>query len=135
LPHEPLLPNSIEDRANALRRPGFACSWSCGGLDAGWVHVAGALDIASAPELERTLLEPELQTHLVVLDLRDLVFMDSSGAHAIVDASIRARNAGNRLVLVHGSAHVDRVFTLTGSYDKVEVGGIALIAQPVQALV
>jgi anti-sigma B factor antagonist len=126
--------NSIAARADALRRTAFVCSWSCGGLDAGWVHVAGALDIASAPELERTLLEPELQTHLVVLDLRGLAFMDSSGVHAIVDASIRARDAGRRLVLVHGSADVNRVFTLTGSSDKIEIGDIALVAQPVQAL-
>jgi anti-anti-sigma factor len=135
LPQERFLPNSIEGRANALRRTAFACSWSCDGLDAGWVHVAGALDIASAPELERTLLEPELQTHLVVVDMRDLVFMDSSGVHVIVDASIRARNAGHRLVLVHGSADVNRVFTLTGSSDKVEIGDLALVAQPVHALV
>ena len=135
MPHEPAGSNSIADRADALRRSVFACSWSCGGLDAGWVHMSGALDIASAPELERTLLEPELQTHLVVLDLCDLVFMDSSGVHAIVDASIRARSAGHRLVLVHGSPDINRVFALTGSSDKVEIGDIALRAQPVQALV
>ena len=37
----------------------------------------------------RWWLQP--QTTLVVLDLRELTFMDSSGLHAIVDASMRAR--------------------------------------------
>jgi len=128
VPHEPAGSNSIAGRADALRQSDFDCSWSCGGLDAGWVHVAGALDIASAPELERTLLRPELQTHLVVLDLRHLGFMDSSGVHVIVDASIRARNADHRLVLVHGSPDINRVFALTGTSDDVEFGDIALVA-------
>jgi anti-anti-sigma factor len=35
-----------------------------------------------------------------VLDLRDLQLMDSSGVHVIVNASIRARRLGGRLVLL-----------------------------------
>ena len=135
MPLNPVGSNSIASRADALRRSDFDCSWSCGGLDAGWVHLAGALDLASAPQLEKTLREPELQTHLVVLDLRRLAFMDSSGVHAIVDASIRARKLGHRLVLVHGSPDINRMWALTGSSDDVEIGDIALAAQPVQAVV
>ena len=43
-----------------------------------------------------------MQAQLVVLDLRELAFMDSSGVHAIVNASIRARQVGRRLVLLRG---------------------------------
>ena len=49
--------------------------------------------------LERTLSRS--QARLVVLDLRELTFIDSSGVHAIVSAGIRARKGGRRLVLVH----------------------------------
>jgi anti-sigma B factor antagonist len=132
VPLEPVGTNSIAGRADTLRRSTFDCSWTCGGLDAGWVHLAGVLDIASAPQLAKTLREPALQTHLVVLDLRQLVFMDSSGVHAIVDASIRARKLGHRLVLVHGSPDINRMWALTGSSDDVEIGDIALAAQPDQ---
>jgi anti-anti-sigma factor len=101
--------------------PPFACSWTTGGLDAGWVHVAGALDIETAPQLERALREPQLQTHLVVLDMGELSFMDCSGVHAIVDASVRARKSGRRLVLLRGCPTVDRMFALTGSSGDVEI--------------
>jgi anti-anti-sigma regulatory factor len=41
---------------------------------------------------------PKLQARLVVLDLREFEFMDTSGVNAIVDASIR--RDGRRLVLL-----------------------------------
>ncbi len=131
--HALVLPDSIGGCADALP-PAFVCSWTGGGRDAGWVHVAGELDIATAPQLERTLRERQSQARLVVLDLRELAFMDCSGVHAIINASIRARTAGHRLVLMHGSPDVNRVLTLTGCSDEVEIGDIALVAQPVQAL-
>jgi anti-anti-sigma factor len=109
--------NSIAARAEALRP--FVCSSSLGSLDSEWVHVAGALDIATTPQLERSLSESHAR--LVVLDLRDLGFMDCSGVHTIVNASIRARREGRRLVLVRGIPHVDRVFALTGNADEVEI--------------
>jgi anti-anti-sigma factor len=125
-------PDSIVGRGGALPPP-FDCSWTSGGLDAGWVHLAGALDIATAPRLERTLREPLLQTHLVVLDMRELAFLDCSGVHAIVDASLRARKAGHRLVLLHGSPNVNRMFTLTGTVDDVEIGDLHLVDPPRRA--
>jgi anti-anti-sigma factor len=126
-------PDSIAARADALRP--FVCSWTSGGLEAGWVHVAGALDVATMPQLERALREPGLQTRLVVLDMRELAFLDAAGAHAIVDASVRARAAGNRLVVLRGSPDVDRLFGLTGSADDVEIGDLGSFEPSVQTLV
>ena len=114
MPH----PNSISARAEALRP--FACSAWHGSLDADWVHIAGALDIATTPQLERTLRESHAR--LVVLDMRDLGFMDCAGVHTIVNASVSARRGGRRLVLVRGIPHVDNVFGLTGNADEVEIG-------------
>jgi anti-anti-sigma factor len=111
-------PDSIAGRAASLRP--FLCSSTGGGLDAAWVHVAGALDLATSPQLERTL--EESQARLVVLDMRDLAFMDCSGVHTIIDATVRARQAGRRLILLRGAPNVDRVFQLTGSADVVEIG-------------
>jgi anti-sigma B factor antagonist len=131
--HEPLLPDPIAGPAHA-RPPAFACSCTNGGLDAAWVHVAGELDIATTPCLVRTLRETQLRARLVVLDLGELEFMDSSGVHAIVNASIRARRVGRRLILLRGRPSVDRVFTLTGSSDEVEIGDVDLVEPPVQTL-
>jgi hypothetical protein len=44
--------NSIAARAEALHP--FGCSTSHGSLDSVWVHVAGALDIATTPQLEKS---------------------------------------------------------------------------------
>jgi anti-anti-sigma factor len=116
LPH----PNSIAALAEALRP--FVCSSSHGSLDSDWVHVAGALDIATTPQLERTLRESHAR--LVVLDMRDLGFMDSSGVHTIVNASAVARRDGRRLVLLRGIPYVDNVFALTGNADEVEISEV-----------
>ena len=102
----------------------FVCSCTDGGLDAAWVHVAGELDIATAPQLERTLRETQQQARLVLLDLRELTFMDSAGVHTIVNASIDARRLGRRVVLLRGPPNVDRMFALTGSSDAVEIGDL-----------
>jgi hypothetical protein len=81
-----------------LLPPAFDCSWADGGVDTAWVRLAGELDIATTP---RALREPRLQARLVVLDLRELAFIDSGGEHAI-EASIRARQAGHRVLLLRG---------------------------------
>ncbi|MEO8690270.1 MAG: STAS domain-containing protein [Solirubrobacteraceae bacterium] len=119
-------PDSIARRAAALRP--FVCSSTGGGLDATWVHVAGALDLATSPQLQRLL--DEASARLVVLDLRDLAFMDSSGVHTIVDASVRARRDGRRLILLRGTRDVDRVFTLTGTSGVVEIGDFGTPPEP-----
>ena len=75
-----LLADSIAGRADILP-PAFVRSRTNVGLDATWVHLAGALDLATTPQLERTLRDSQSQARLVVLDLRELAFMDCSGAH------------------------------------------------------
>jgi anti-sigma B factor antagonist len=133
MPNRLVLGDSIGRRAGALP-PAFHCSWTDGGLDGAWVRLAGELDVATTPRLERVLREPRLQARLIVLDLRDLAFMDSSGVHAIVDASVRARQVGHRVLLLRGRPGVDRVFTLTGSSEDVGNGDIHAVEPSVEAL-
>ena len=114
--------------------PAFACTATIGGLDAAWVDVAGELDLVTAPELERTLRESGQLAHLTVLDLRELAFMDCAGVHTIVNASLRARRDGRRLVLVRGRPEVYRLFTLTGSSADVDIGDLDPVQPPAHAL-
>jgi len=123
-------PDSIARRAATLRP--FVCSSTVGGLDVAWVHVAGALDIATSPELDRALRESPAR--LVVLDLRDLAFMDGAGVHTILEATASARRDGRQLILLRGSPNVDHVFALTGIADDIEVGDLDLFEPPVQPL-
>ena len=91
--------------------------------------MAGALDIATTPRLAQTLREAEAQ--LVVLDLRELAFIDCSGVHVILDASSRARRLGRWLLLLRGQAHVERIFSLTGHAHDVETGDPCPVESPV----
>jgi anti-anti-sigma factor len=126
-------PDQILARADT-RPPAFACTATHGGLDAAWVQVVGELDLATAPELARTLHESQQLAHLTVLDLRELSFMDSAGVHTIVNASLRARKTGRRLVLVRGRPNIYRLFTLTGSTAQVDIGDPDPVPPPVEAL-
>jgi anti-anti-sigma factor len=84
--------------------------------------MAGDLDLAAAPRLTEALRDLEQEACLIVLDLREITFLDAAGVHVIVDASIGARRDGHRLLLVGASAGVQRVFALTGTSHQVEVG-------------
>lgn len=90
-------------------------SWKDCGSDVAWVQVVGELDLVTSPALEQTLRDAELRAPLVVLDLRELTFTDSSGVHVITNAKARADRAGRRLVLVRGPAHPDRMLALVTS--------------------
>ena len=90
---------------------------------AGAVHLAlvGELDIATTPVLHRALRRTQTDARLVVVDLRELQFMDCSGAQLLLTAHRRARWGGSRLVIVRGPAEVDRVFALLGVDHQLEL--------------
>ena len=98
------------------------------------MHLTGELDVNTTPQLEQTLSDPDSQAPLVVVDMRELAFMDSSGVHAIVNASASARQGGSRLVVLRGPRDVDRVFSLTGNAADVEIGEVEPVEPSVQAL-
>jgi anti-sigma B factor antagonist len=59
------------------------------------------LDVATVPRLVDQLTAVERDgTKAIVLDLRDLRFVDSSGLHALVQAYQRSQQNGHRLLLV-----------------------------------
>jgi anti-anti-sigma factor len=119
--------------SHATLPPPLSCSCRNGAPDVAWVRVGGELDIATTPHLERTL-NAASQARLVVLDLRELAFIDLCGMRAIVSASSRARRAGRRLVLVRVPSSVDRILTLAGYSDQVEIGDVDSVAAPVHAV-
>jgi anti-anti-sigma factor len=55
-----------------------------------------------------------------VIDLRELQFMDSAGLAELVHAARRARDDGRRLVLVTGSAPIDRILAVSGVQQALE---------------
>ncbi len=77
------------------------------------VTVTGELDIASSTELEQVLGSLH-DTKLVIIDLRQLEFVDSTGLGVLVRAHQHASEHGNQVALVRGPGQVDRLLGLTG---------------------
>lgn len=92
--------------------------------DGGTVTLAleGELDIASAPPVERELERIERDAPAtIVLDLRALSFMDSTGLRIIVSADARAREQDRRLVVIQGPEPVQRIFRMTRLDERLEI--------------
>ena len=89
------------------------------------VTLSGELDIATVSEVDRALRRAWATSDVIVLDLRKLEFLDSSGAHLIMDAHSRIRRAGGRLITVGGASDIGWLLTLMG-VDRV----VELVDQP-----
>jgi anti-anti-sigma factor len=85
------------------------------------IALSGELDLAGATALERELTRLEAESAAaVVLDLRDVDFMDSSGLRQITLSAQRARELGRRLALVPGAEQVMRVFEITRMRERLD---------------
>ena len=83
--------------------------------------LTGEFDIASAPRVEEEIGRIEAAgPGLIVLDLRGLEFMDSTGLRTVVGADARAREQGRRVAIVPGPKSVHRIFEVTGLIDRLE---------------
>ena len=86
------------------------------------VAARGELDLRTSPELEARLIAAfDAGAKLVILDLRQIEFMDSTGLRAILGAHQRAHDTGCRFALVRGADQVERVLTLTGVRELLTV--------------
>jgi anti-anti-sigma factor len=84
--------------------------------------LTGELDIAGAARVEKELERIERESPAtIVLDLRELAFMDSTGLRVIVAADSRAREQARRLVIVRGSATVQRIIEMTRLDERLEI--------------
>ena len=81
------------------------------------LHIApaGELDIATAPQLEQAISEATSEpVSELVLDLRELTFMDSSGLRTLAQANVKAEQAGTALSIWRGSRQIERVLEISG---------------------
>ena len=91
------------------------------------VSFSGELDMATALKLTEQLKKFETERDgVVLLDLRDLRFMDSTGLHALIGARARSRTNGHRLIVMAANRHVRRVFEVTRMEFLLNDEGIAL---------
>ena len=84
--------------------------------------VRGDLDLYQAPQFDDALVEVEGEKWpTIVLDLRELDFLDSMALRLIMRTQARAQQDGRRLVIVRGPAFLDRVLELSGLRDHLDV--------------
>jgi anti-anti-sigma factor len=86
------------------------------------VHLTGEFDLAGVDAFDQELkrsTRPDEAT--VVLDLRELSFIDSSGLRAVLMTDRDARAGGGRCLIVRGPERVNRVLELTGVEHRLEL--------------
>ena len=81
----------------------------------------GDLDLVSADEANQAIIGAQSEGATVVLDLRGLRFLDSSGLRIVLEAKRRADTAGGRLIIAPGEGGVRRVFDISGVGALIEV--------------
>ena len=79
------------------------------------LHLAGALDVLTAPEeLKRVLVDGQQAGERVELDLGEVEFIDSSGIAMLIEARRQFESVDRALVVVNPSTPVRRLLALTG---------------------
>jgi anti-sigma B factor antagonist len=86
------------------------------------VGLHGELDLAAAPLLQTELESPGLDdAETVVLDLRELRFVDSTGLRMILAAHERSQQRGQAFALSRGSTQVQRLLSIAGLDEHLRI--------------
>ncbi|HUZ28299.1 MAG TPA: STAS domain-containing protein [Solirubrobacteraceae bacterium] len=86
------------------------------------IEVSGELDLASSPALEHELEQRvDSGPGTVVVDLRQLEFMDSTGLSVLVRAHQRAIESDRTFAIVKGPPQVQRLLDLTGVAERLNI--------------
>lgn len=90
------------------------------------IALGGELDMATVPMLAEQLTAVEQDgPKVIMLDLRGLRFIDSSGLHEFVRAHRRSLLNGHRLVLVGANPSARRLCEITGTEFLLDAKGTA----------
>lgn len=88
------------------------------------IALEGELDMATVPILNDQLTASEQDgSRAIVLDLRDLSFIDSSGVEMFVQAHSRSQENGHRFLLVGAGPIARRLFEITGTKFLLDAKG------------
>jgi anti-sigma B factor antagonist len=90
------------------------------GADRDVVSPTGDIDIASAPAL-RDALRATTGRRRLVLDLRGVEFMDTSGLQIVVEEQKRAADRGGPFTVVRGRQRIQRLLDIAGLTPKLDL--------------
>jgi anti-sigma B factor antagonist len=92
------------------------------------LDISGDIDLAHSPEVRRMILLEfrENRTPQVILNMRDVNYIDSSGVASLLEGLKAARDVGSRLILfglspiAHEVLQISRLLTIFEIYDTEE---------------
>lgn len=84
-----------------------------------WLYLGGELDLASQPLVEECLALAQDEHDSVVVDLKDLTFMDSCGIGAFLHAALRAKERGGHFHVAN-CHRFRRLFLITDTASLLE---------------
>jgi anti-anti-sigma factor len=88
--------------------------------------LAGELDMASSELLEQALARVDRAgAAMLVLDLQQLKFIDSTGLRVILTALERCRERGQEFAITPGSEQVQRLLSVTGVAEHLPTIAVA----------
>jgi len=90
----------------------------------------GELDIGTLGRLEAELVQACARAQAVVLDLRQLTFMDSTGLQLLLRTDLESRRRGGSFSIVEADGPVARLLTITGLRDRFHHAGPDLGVRP-----
>lgn len=86
------------------------------------IRLAGELDLSNADDFREELARAEEdEPPALVVDLRGIKFMDSTGLRLLLGALRRAEQADRRFVIVKGQEQVRDLFRVAGLEDVFEL--------------
>jgi anti-sigma B factor antagonist len=86
------------------------------------LHVVGEIDIATAGDMEDPLLDLlDSGFETIVLDLREVTFLDSSGIRVLINSHQYAQERAARLSILVGTSRSREVLELSGAIDHLDI--------------
>ena len=86
------------------------------------IVIRGELDMETGPRAEDELRRAEEgRPPVLVLDLREVTFFDSTGLQLVLDADVRAREEGRTFIVLAGEGEPRRVLELAEVTDRLNL--------------
>jgi anti-sigma B factor antagonist len=86
------------------------------------MHLRGELDLASASSLRRAVEAAEVRdARMLVLDLEQLDFIDSTGLRGVLSAYETAQERGQEFAVTKGSPQVQRLLSITSVGEHLRI--------------
>ncbi|MCU9615168.1 STAS domain-containing protein [Caldibacillus lycopersici] len=88
------------------------------------MKISGEIDAYTAPKLKETINQLTKEDGKnVVIDLTDVIYMDSTGLGVLVAAFKKIKTNGGSFILTGLSNRLQRLFTITGLSEIMDIKG------------